>query len=318
MNISRLPDDLSVTALIAVPAIAGVALLFAGYPWWTAAVWLWALGASLIIPRYGRAQAAQVRQQFVLGENLLQSQKLASLGELAAGIAHEINNPLAIIRQEAEYAQFLLKKSASGGPELAELQDSLREIITQVDRSREITRNLLDFARKREPVLQKVQINRLIEDMARLVEKEAKNKNITIIRHYDPDLPVITSDPPLLRQVILNLLNNATQAVGRDGDLTITTTVVPSGEIRITVADSGPGIPPDILPKIFDPFFTTKPQGQGTGLGLAICHGIIQKLAGRITAASPPGQGAVFTITLPKEVTRTEGKTGLSELRTED
>lgn len=298
-----------ITALIAIPAIAGIALLFAGYPWWTTAVWLWALGASFIITRYGRAQATQVRQHFVLGENLLQAQKLASLGELAAGIAHEINNPLAIMRQEAEYAQFLLKKSGSGGPELTELQDSLREIITQVDRSREITRNLLDFARKREPVLQKVQINRLIEDMARLVEKEAKNKNITIMRQYDPALPVITSDPPLLRQVILNLLNNATQAVGRDGNLAISTTVLPSGEIRITVADSGPGIPPDILPKIFDPFFTTKPQGQGTGLGLAICHGIIQKLAGHITAVSPPGQGAVFTITLPKEVMRTEEKT---------
>ncbi len=120
-----------------------------------------------------------------MGEKMLQSQKLASLGELAAGIAHEINNPLAIIRQEAEYAQFLMKKSASGESlELAELQDSLREIITQVDRSREITHNLLDFARKREPVLQKVQINRLIEDMARLVEKEAKNKNIAL----DPPL----------------------------------------------------------------------------------------------------------------------------------
>ncbi len=112
---------------------------------------------------------------------------------------------------------------------------------------------------------------------------------------------MVTSDPPLLRQVILNLLNNASQAIGQDGEITITTALLPHREIMITVADSGPGIPPEILPKIFDPFFTTKPQGQGTGLGLAICHGIIQKLAGRITAASPPGQGATFTITLPLE-----------------
>ncbi len=306
MNISLLVSHLGVATLIAAPAMAGALFLFAGHPWWTAALWSWALVGSIIIACYGRAKAAQVRQQFVLNDNLLQSQKLASLGELAAGVAHEINNPLAIMRQEAEYAQFLLKKSASGGPELAELQDSLREIITQVDRSREITRNLLDFARKREPVLQKIQINRLIEDMARLVEKEAKNKNINLVRQYDPDLPVITSDPPLLRQVILNLMNNATQAIGRDGDLTITTALLPSGEISIIMADSGPGISPDILPKIFDPFFTTKPQGQGTGLGLAICHGIIQKLSGRITAASPPGQGAVFTITLPQGKDRTE------------
>jgi two-component system, NtrC family, sensor kinase len=291
-----------VTALIAAPALAGVALLLTGHPGWSAAAWLWAVCAYLVISRYGRQQTAAVQQRFVMGEKMLQSQKLASLGELAAGVAHEINNPLAIIRQEAEYTQFLLKKSASSaGPELAELQDSLREIITQVDRSREITRNLLDFARKREPVLQKVQLNRLIEDMARLVEKEAKNKNIALIRHYDPELPVIISDPPLLRQVILNLLNNASQAIGQDGQITIATAPLPPREISITVADSGPGIPPAILPKIFDPFFTTKPQGQGTGLGLAICHGIIQKLAGRISAASPPGQGAAFTIILPLE-----------------
>ncbi len=301
-------QNLGLTALIAAPAIAGACLLLTGHPWWAAAACLWTVAAALIIPRYSRRQAAALQQRFVMGENLLQSQKLAALGELAAGIAHEINNPLAIIRQEAEYAQFLMKKSASGESlELAEIQDSLREIITQVDRSREITRNLLDFARKREPVLQKVQINRLIEDMTRLVEKEAKNKNIAIHRQYAPDLPAITSDPPLLRQVILNLLNNATQAIGQDGQITISTHLLTPREIVITIQDSGPGIPPDILPKIFDPFFTTKPQGQGTGLGLAICHGIIQKLAGRITASSQPGQGAIFTITLPLEATPDPG-----------
>jgi two-component system NtrC family sensor kinase len=296
------PTNLGLTALVAAPAIAGAALLLTGHPWWAAAAWLWVLAAAFTITRHARLQADALQQRFVMGENLLQSQKLASLGELAAGLAHEINNPLAIIRQEAEYVQFLLKKSAlAAGPELAELQDSLREIISQVDRGRDITRNLLDFARKRQPVLQKTQVNRLIEDMARLVEKEAQHKNITLHRHYDPDLPVVISDPPLLRQVILNLLNNAAQAVARDGRITITTAPLPPRDIVITIQDSGPGIPPDILPKIFDPFFTTKPQGQGTGLGLAICHGIIQKLSGRITAASPPGQGATFTITLPLE-----------------
>ena len=292
--------NLDAIALIATPAIAGAALLLTGHPWWGAAAWLWAAGSTLILSRHRRQTPAVPPPPFVMDEKMLQSQKLAALGELAAGIAHEINNPLAIIRQEAEYAQFLMKKSGSGESlELVELQDSLREIITQVDRSREITRNLLDFARKREPVLQQVQINRLIEDMARLMEKEAQNKDIALIRRYAPDLPVITSDPPLLRQVILNLLNNASQAIGRDGEITVTTALLPPQEIMVTVQDSGPGIPPEILPKIFDPFFTTKPQGQGTGLGLAICHGIIQKVGGRITAASVPGQGATFTITLP-------------------
>ena len=217
-NLKLETRNLDAIALIATPAIAGAALLLTGHPWWGAAAWLWAACSTLIMSRYRRQPPAATPPPFVMDEKMLQSQKLAALGELAAGIAHEINNPLAIIRQEAEYAQFLMKKSGSGESlELAELQDSLREIITQVDRSREITRNLLDFARKREPVLQQVQINRLIEDMARLVEKEAKNKDIALIRRYAPDLPVVTSDPPLLRQVILNLLNNASQAIGRDG-----------------------------------------------------------------------------------------------------
>jgi two-component system, NtrC family, sensor kinase len=302
-NKSLLATTFGVTALTAGMALAGASLLLTGQIWWGAAAWLWAISSHFIIRRYGRLMASATSQRFVMGDKMLQSQKLAALGELAAGIAHEINNPLAIIRQEAEYAQFVLKPSATGeSPDLAELQDSLREIITQVDRSREITHNLLDFARKREPVLQKVQINRLIEDMTRLVEKEAKNKNIALLRHYAPDLPVVTSDPPLLRQVTLNLLNNATYAVGQDGEIVITTAILPHREIMISVEDSGPGIPPEILPKIFDPFFTTKPQGKGTGLGLAICHGIIQKLGGRITAASEPGHGATFTIVLPLEV----------------
>jgi two-component system, NtrC family, sensor kinase len=299
-NLKLETQNLDAIALIATSAIAGAALLLTGHPWWGAAAWLWAAGSTLILSRYRRQPPAATPPPFVMDDKMLQSQKLAALGELAAGVAHEINNPLAIIRQEAEYAQFLMKKAGSGESlELVELQDSLREIITQVDRSREITRNLLDFARKREPVLQEVQINRLIEDMARLVEREAMNKDIALIRRYAPDLPVITSDPPLLRQVILNLLNNASQAIGRDGEITITTALLPQQEIMVTVQDSGPGIPPEILPKIFDPFFTTKPQGQGTGLGLAICHGIIQKVGGRITAASVPGRGATFTITLP-------------------
>jgi two-component system NtrC family sensor kinase len=297
-----LAATLSVGTLIAVMVITGTVLLVTGHFCWGTAALLWAVCSYVVITSYGRQRAAAARQLLVMGDKMLQAQKLAALGELAAGIAHEINNPLAIIRQEAEYGQFVMKQSAVGeSPELAELKDSLREIITQVDRGRDITHNLLDFARKREPVLQKIQINRLIEDMARLVEKEAKTKNIALTRNYDPDLPVVTSDPPLLRQVILNLLNNASYAVGQDGEIIVTTNQLPDREIRITVADTGGGIPPEILTKIFDPFFTTKPLGKGTGLGLAICHGIIQKLGGRITAANQPDRGAIFTIVLPLE-----------------
>ena len=240
------------------------------------------------------------KKDWLLDERLLQSQKLAAIGELSAGIAHEINNPLAIIRQEAEWIQLVLKKLEGGDfKEIAELQGSAHQIVQQVDRCTEITRNLLDFARKRDPVIQAVQVNRVIEDMTMLVEKEAKNNNITIVRHYDKELPVIYSDAPQLRQVILNFLTNATHAIGKDGVITITTRLKDRDSVDIVISDTGCGIPEENLQKIFDPFFTTKPPGKGTGLGLSICHGIILRLGGRIGVESQVGQGTGFTITLP-------------------
>jgi two-component system NtrC family sensor kinase len=244
---------------------------------------------------------APEKKDWLLDERLLQSQKLAAIGELSAGIAHEINNPLAIIRQEAEWIQLLLKKlGGADKKELEELQGSVHQIVQQVDRCTEITRNLLDFARKRDPVIQAVEVNRVIDNMTMLVEKEAKHNNITLVRHYDKTLPVIYSDAPQLRQVILNFLTNATYAIGKDGVITITTRLSGDDSVDIVISDTGGGIPEAHLSKIFDPFFTTKPSGQGTGLGLSICHGIIQRLGGRITVKSQVGQGTEFTITLPR------------------
>jgi two-component system NtrC family sensor kinase len=242
---------------------------------------------------------APEKKDWLLDERLLQSQKLAAIGELSAGIAHEINNPLAIIRQEAEWMQLLLKKLGDGKA-LEELQGSVQQIVQQVDRCTEITRNLLDFARKRDPVIQAVEVNRIIENMTMLVEKEAKHNNITIVRHYDETLPVIYSDAPQLRQVILNFLTNATQAIGKDGVVTITTRLSTDAAVDIVISDTGCGIPAANLGKIFNPFFTTKPPGQGTGLGLSICHGILLRLGGRIAVESTVGQGTQFTITLPR------------------
>uniref|UniRef100_A0A7C3SHY5 histidine kinase n=1 Tax=Desulfobacca acetoxidans TaxID=60893 RepID=A0A7C3SHY5_9BACT len=239
-------------------------------------------------------------QQWLLDERLLQTQKLAALGELAAGVAHEINNPLAIIRQEAEWTSQVLKKAEfPESPQLAEIRDSLREIIQQVERAREITLNLLNLARKRQPVIQQVDLNRLIQGMVALVEKEAKERNIRIIQQLQPDLPLIYSDGPLLRQVVLNLLNNARQAVEKDGSIIVTTKPTEDQRIMISVADTGPGIPPEHLGRIFDPFFTTKMPGAGTGLGLAISQSIIHQLGGEITVTSRLGEGATFTVILP-------------------
>jgi two-component system NtrC family sensor kinase len=240
------------------------------------------------------------KKDWLLDERLLQSQKLAAIGELSAGIAHEINNPLAIIRQEAEWMGLLLKKLPHQDlKEIAELNGSVHQIVQQVDRCTEITRNLLDFARKRDPVIQAVDLNRISEDMTMLVEKEAGHHNITIVRDYDPALPQIYSDAPQLRQVILNFLTNATQAIGADGRITITTRQSGTDAVDLLFSDTGCGIPEANLRKVFDPFFTTKPPGQGTGLGLSICHGIIVRLGGTIAVASEVGRGTTFTIALP-------------------
>ena len=240
-------------------------------------------------------------KNWFLNERLLQSQKLAALGELSAGIAHEINNPLAIIRQEAEWMQRLLGKPVLAADAVLELQGSVGQVIQQVNRCTEIIRNLLNFARQHEPVVQAVDLNRVVEDMTRLVEKEARNNNIAIERRYDPELPLIYSDAPELRQVVLNILSNAAQAIGQDGAITIITRPAGVDAVELVIEDTGSGIPEENLEKIFEPFFSTKPPGQGTGLGLAISHGLIHKLGGAIQVRSAVGQGTTFTITLPQQ-----------------
>ncbi len=139
-----------------------------------------------------------------------------------------------------------------------------------------------------------------------LVEKEARNRNIIIERHYDPNLPRILSDPPQLRQVILNLLNNAAQAIGQDGTITIITRMAGPDAVEIVIRDTGCGMPPEVLEQIFVPFFSTKPPGLGTGLGLSISHGLIEQLGGHIGVQSAVGQGTTFTITLPRQGPRRE------------
>jgi two-component system NtrC family sensor kinase len=244
--------------------------------------------------------AAVNDQACFLDEKLVQSQKLASIGELSAGIGHEINNPLAIISQETEWMRHLVDRiGEKDSKEVAELRDSLKEILHQVDRCREITQNLLEFARRKEPVYQEVNLNKLIDDLSRLVEKEVLLRHIEIRRDFEKDLPLVQTDAPSLRQVVLNLLTNATHAVEKDGQIRIATKSSQNGSVDIIVEDTGCGIPKDHLAKIFDPFFTTKPEGKGTGLGLSISHGIVDKLGGSISVRSEVGKGSTFVITLP-------------------
>ncbi len=286
------------------PALAGlvVAATFASLPLAAllamAALIMAACSARALIRRLSETEDARSS----LNAQLIQSQKLAAIGELSAGIAHEINNPLAIIAQETEWASHLLSEAEkSNEADFAEVRDSLREIRSQVDRCKNITHKLLDFARKREPVLQDVDVARLVDDMARLVDKEASYKNVSLTRKLPEDLPTLRTDAPLLRQVVLNLMTNALQAVDRGGAITVTAEA-DDDSLTIHVADNGPGIAPENMDKIFNPFFTTKPPGQGTGLGLSLCHNLVSGMHGQISVASQPGQGATFTVRLPRKL----------------
>lgn len=244
------------------------------------------------------------QEKDVLNRQLLQSSKLAAIGEIAAGIAHEINNPLAIMSEEAGWMNDLIKKEGiKESPNVMEFEDSINQIKVQTRRCRRITRSLLSFARRLEPKTGNVNLNDLIEDVVALVEREAKVNDITITRNFCDDLPALWTDASELRQVFLNLINNAMNAIKRkgeiDGEITMTTRFEGEDHVCAEVIDTGHGIPKENLDKIFLPFFTTKPQGEGTGIGLSICYRVIEKLGGRMNVKSKEGVGTTFSIYLP-------------------
>jgi two-component system, NtrC family, sensor kinase len=257
--------------------------------------------ASFVTVRKLRNQLeAAARDARIANEELSSARVFSSVDELSAGIAHEINNPLGIIAQEAQWIEHLVRGPAfSGLSESVECADSLTEICRQVDRCKEIVQKLLGLARKMDPVIQRVDVRDLVRDMTVLVEREAAAKNIKVVATRAEDLPIIFSDPQLLRQVLLNLLLNATQAIERDGVISVTTGAETGGGVVIVVQDTGCGIPQEILGKIFTPFFSTKPEGKGTGLGLALCRGIVESLGGSISVTSELGKCSRFSVHLP-------------------
>jgi two-component system, NtrC family, sensor kinase len=249
-----------------------------------------------LINKYRRARD----QNRILEEQLARAQKLAPVDELSAGVAHEINNPLGIISQEVQWIKDILTtRTAEQLKENTDLNDSVKVISLQVDRCKEIVNKLLSFARDMKPVIQRVELNALIESIAELVKKEATAKQIRIYTKFQAGLPTVYSDPPLLRQIILNLLVNATQAIDGSGEITISTNTANNGTIEIAVEDTGCGIPEENLDRIFTPFFSTKTAKQGSGLGLAFCRGIIEKLGGSISVVSEIGKWTIFTVRIP-------------------
>ncbi len=239
------------------------------------------------------------KEKEMMNEQIIQTGKLASVGELAAGIAHEINNPVAIMVEEAGWIEDLLEEEDGlKSKNIDEMKRALSQINTQGKRCKEITQKLLSFARKTDSRIQDVQLNELIEEIVAISAQRAKYSNVTLNMDLQ-DLPTVKVSQTEMQQVILNLINNALDAMEKKGGTLNISSRLIDCSIVIEVADSGPGIPEAILNRIFDPFFTTKPVGKGTGLGLSICYGIIQNYGGEITVRSAVDRGATFSVRIP-------------------
>ncbi|MBI5115416.1 GHKL domain-containing protein [Candidatus Poribacteria bacterium] len=240
-----------------------------------------------------------------MGSQLIMAGKLAEVGEMSAGIAHEINNPLQIMKSEEALIKEIFKEmEADGtlpdGENIRTVRDSVNQIDLQIDRCKQITQGLLKFARKTEPSIQTIELQPFMREIVGMVERKAYVENIQIIQQFEGELPPLQTDPAQLQQVFLNLLNNAVDALkGKEkGEIRIGA-AKQDGALVVSVADNGCGIPEENLEKIFLPFFTTKPVGRGTGLGLSTCYGIIERLGGQITVSSELNAGSVFTVRLP-------------------
>ncbi|MBA4394720.1 MAG: PAS domain-containing sensor histidine kinase [Desulfobacca sp.] len=224
---------------------------------------------------------------------LLQSEKMASLGKLAAGVAHQLNNPLSGITLFTKLVmeEYNLEEGA---------RKDLGRVMEDAERCRDTVKELLEFARQTKHIRRPNDINQAISRTLFLLENQALFQNIDIEKDLDPALPPVHSDIQQINHMFMNLILNAAQAMEGIGRLKIKTLFLPGEEkVRIEISDTGPGIPDEILPHIFDPFFTTKQEGEGTGLGLSLVYGIVQHQGGEIKAQSVPGQGATFLVDLP-------------------
>ncbi len=224
---------------------------------------------------------------------LLQAERLASIGELAAGVAHEINNPLGVIKC---YANLMAKAKCDDRQMLEDVQI----IRKHADQCQAVVASLLSFARKPEPKKTKSQIHAVIDEILSVLEPQMQKKSIEVQRQYNSKIQFVTMDVAMMKQVFMNLLLNARQAMPKGGVLTVKTSVDEiKNMVRISFTDTGTGIPEKFIDRIFDPFFSTKGPEKGTGLGLSVSYGIVKQHKGDISVQSEPGKGATFTLFLP-------------------
>ncbi len=236
-----------------------------------------------------------ITERVALERAARQSEKLAALGTLSAGLAHELNNPIGIISSRIEV--MLMEAESQNLPE--EVRADLNVLHRNAQRVARIAQSLLSFARQSPGARAPVDVNRVVEETLLLVDQQMSKEGIRVSTRLEPALPPLLGDANALQQVVLNLLTNAREAMMDGGEIRIETGIAPGrpGSIRLVVTDTGPGIPPDLLPKIFDPFYTTK--AEGTGLGLSVSYGIVREHQGTVDVQSEPGKGTTFILTFP-------------------
>jgi len=246
----------------------------------------------------GRLARAEQERSLLSGQ-MGEMEKLALIGRLSASVAHEINNPLQVITDQAGLIDELLDdEDPAKVANLADYRQAIAKVRSQVARTSTITRRLLGFARVEEHRAATTDLNQAVEETAALLEHEAGRHRIEIVRRYQADLPRVRTDAAQLQQVVLNVLHNAIDAIGRNGRIAIASRL-DGGRAVVDFHDSGPGLTAEVLEHLYDPFFTTKPKGKGTGLGLYVSRDIMARLGGELAAANHPEGGAVFSLSLP-------------------
>ncbi len=251
------------------------------------------------LEEWGRTLEEKVKQRTeelgAMQARMAQSERLASIGLLAAGVAHEVNNPLGGI---LSLTALTIEDMPPGDPN----RENLQVVLRQTERCRDIVRSLLEFSRQSKGTREPIDLNEVLEDTLALVSSQAMFFNVKISRRLAPELPKVLANASQLQQVFMNILLNAVQAMNERGEITVSTRSEPAaGRVEVSISDTGCGIPPEQVNRVFDPFFTTKESVHGTGLGLSIAYGIVTTHGGTISVQSEVGKGSTFTISMPAE-----------------